>query len=196
MESETKKIYDSNDWPHLQPVPLWKRALEWLKPVLVMAVAWALVMLALSFFTGCGLVQRETPIADKAGNALYVDRSTGKATTQATDPAGNPNERATLPTSTGTVEQGVEIGRGVSGMLPPPGGLIAEIVLAGGAAAFYAALKAARRKRLEEYGLTEEDIAEDKELRAKVEARASHQVKQRIATIARKRKASPTGTPG
>jgi hypothetical protein len=100
--------------------------------------------------------------------------------------------------SNGTVEQGAEIGKGIGAMLPGPGGLITEIIAAGGLAAFYAALKAARRKRLEEYGLSEEDIAEDDGLRAKVEARASHEVKQRLArhVAAKKRRALPTGTPG
>lgn len=157
------------------------------------AVFWAAVVFVLIFFTGCQFAQREHPINDKAtGAPLYVHEVTGKATTEATDPQGNPRERATLPVSANTVEQGVDLARGISGALPPPAGLVAELIGAGGLAAFYAALRHQRRKRLEELGLNEELIelaAEDPEVAKKIDERGSSEARRRLADKrARKRK--------
>lgn len=196
MESETKKVFDDGEIQLFQgPAPrtFWHYAAAWLAPVGIFAALWLAMLGILLFFTGCGLVQREQPISDKAGNAFYVDNATGKATTAATDAKGNPNERATVPVSTGNVEKATQTAGSFTGMLPGPFGFVAEGVLGAITLGTALALRAARKKRLEEYGLTEEEIMEDSNLRAKVEARASHEVKQRLS---KKRKAAPTGMPG
>lgn len=179
--------------PPEAPRPLWRALLDYGRPVLVMLAAWALIALALLFFTGCQFAQREQPINDKASGApLYVHEVTGKATAEPTDAQGNPRERATVPVSANTVEQGVDIARGISGALPPPAGLVVELIGASGLAAFYAALRHQRRKRLEEYGLNEELIelaADDADVARKVEEQGSSEAKRRLADKrARKRR--------
>lgn len=173
----------------------WRQAWENCKPLLVLLALLALLLLGAFFASSCGLVQREQPISDKAGAPLYANEGE-KATTEKYDAAGNERARATVPVSTGNVEQATQTAGSFTGMLPGPFGFVAEGILGAITLGTALALRAARKKRLEEYGLTEDEIVEDPQLRAKVEARASHEVKQRIATAAKKRKALPTGTPG
>lgn len=181
-------------WPKPPAPSLWQRLKRKLPVAAAAAVFWAAVVFVLFFFTGCQFAQREHPINDRAtGAPLYVDAATGEATSEPTDEKGNPRERATLPVSANTVEQGVDLARGISGALPPPAGLVVELIGAGGLAAFYAALRHQRRKRLEELGLNEELIelaADDADVAKKVEEQGSSEAKRRLADKrARKRRA-------
>lgn len=196
MESETKKVFDDGEIQLFQgPAPrtFWHYAAAWLAPVGIFAALWLAMLGILLFFTGCGLVQREAPINDKQGKPFYVHEVSGKATTEPTDAAGNARERATVPVSTGNVEQAVDIGKGLAGSLPPPAGLIAEILGSGVLAGTAMALRSARRKRLEELGLNEELIelaADDDDVAKKVETQGSSEIRKRVADKrARKRRA-------
>lgn len=176
------------------PAPsLWQRLKRKLPVAAAAAVFWAAVVFVLFFFTGCQFAQREHPINDRAtGAPLYVDAATGKATSEPTDEKGNPRERATLPVGSDTVEQAVDLGKGLAQALPPPAGLIAEILGGGLLAGTALALRAARRRRLEELGLTEELIelaAEDPEVAKKIDERGSSEARRRLADKrARKRR--------
>lgn len=193
MESETKKVFDDGEIQLFQgPAPrsFSHYAAAWLAPVAIFAVAWLAMLALLLFFTGCSYAQKEQPISDKTGAALYAHPGE-KATTEKYDAAGVERPRATVPVSTGNVENATQAASSLTGMLPGPFGFIAEGVLGAVTLATALALKAARKKRLEEYGLTEDEIIEDPQLRAKVEARASHEVKARIAQKARKKTPAP-----
>lgn len=154
------------------------------------------------FFINACAVTREAPIRDKATGAdLYlkevVDADGTKrevVTTEAMDENGKPRKRATVPVSSGQIEQATDTARSLTSMLPPPFGFFAEAAVGVGGFAALAVIRSLRRKRLEELGLNEEAIEiidQNEEARKLLTNKASPKLDARVREVRSKRRVAP-----